>query len=141
MANIIAALQLFALALMGCGVSFKVLLDLALIFAGWTFGNFCISLFERRGVRAHRPGRSLAVGLLILACAIRRTLGKVSRSNREGLVDRNRGASCALCRHRHSRELHPLSASGEGETVSPSHRSSSTNPSVARGGRFTVAPC
>ena len=77
MANIIAALQLFALALMGCGVSFKVLLDLALIFAGWTFGNFCISLFERRGVRAHRPGRSLAVGLLILACAIRRALGKV----------------------------------------------------------------
>jgi len=28
--------------------------------------------------------------------------------------------------------------SGEGETVSPSHKSSATNPSVMRGGRFTV---
>jgi hypothetical protein len=34
--------------------------------AGWTLGNFCISLFERLDVQAHHPGRSLAVGLLIV---------------------------------------------------------------------------
>ena len=56
------------------------------------------------------------------------------------LANRNRGASCALCRHRRSRELRALSANEEGESVSPSHQSSATNPSVVRGGRFTVAP-
>jgi hypothetical protein len=69
--------QLFALALMRFGILSKVLLDVALIFPGWTLGNFCISQIERRDVQAQRPGPALAVGLLILACAIRRALGKV----------------------------------------------------------------
>ena len=33
--------------------------------------------------------------------------------------------------------LHVLSASGEGDVVSPSHKTCATNPSVVRGGRFT----
>jgi len=61
----------------------------------------------------------LADRVLILAHSPRSLKGlKVEPRN---LANRNRGASCALCRHRHSRELHALSASGEGETVSPSH--------------------
>ena len=56
------------------------------------------------------------------------------------LANRNSGASCALCRHQRSRELHALPAS-EIETVSPSHQSNATNPSVVRGARFTVALC
>jgi len=79
----------------------------------------------------------LADRVLILAHSPRSLKGlKVEPGN---LVDRNYGASCALCRHRHSRELHALLASGKGETVSPSHRSSATNSSVPRGGRFTFA--
>jgi hypothetical protein len=33
------------------GILSKVLLDPALIFPGWTLGNFCISLIERRDRR------------------------------------------------------------------------------------------
>ena len=53
-------------ALMRCEVLSKVLLELALIFAGWTLGNLCISLFERHDVQTHHPDRCLAGGLLIL---------------------------------------------------------------------------
>jgi hypothetical protein len=53
---------------MHCEVLSKVLPDLALIFSGWTLGNFCISLFERHDVQAILVVL-LPSGLLILACS------------------------------------------------------------------------